>query len=138
MMTKERAEEIRQNIMAAHGWSQVGRDLTAEEDAEVRRFWNTLPGNTSFYDAVCRMARGEHLTAKQSLYGGWPMVRSQKIAGELAIQCPKCYSQDIVLGTDRGAFGTGPDNRWRMGDRGGREYAQCRKCGNKAYHVKED
>lgn len=65
-MTRERAEEIRKAIWAAHGWGQVGQHYTAEEREEINRFWTRLPGSTSFYDAVARMARGEHLTdAKQ-------------------------------------------------------------------------
>lgn len=60
-LTQARAEEIRKAIWAAHGWGKVGRDYTVEEQAEIDRFWTTLPGNTSFYDAVNRMARGEHL-----------------------------------------------------------------------------
>ena len=60
-MTPERAEEIRKAIWAAHGWAQVGQTYTAEEQREINRFWTKMPGNTSFYDAVVRMARGEHL-----------------------------------------------------------------------------
>jgi hypothetical protein len=59
--TAARAEEIRQAIWAAHGWAQAGRQYTREEEAEISAFWTTLPGNTSLYDAVARMARGEHL-----------------------------------------------------------------------------
>jgi hypothetical protein len=60
-MTKERAEEIRKAIWAAGGWIQVGATLTKDEDREVKRFWNRLPGSLSYYDVVARMARGEHL-----------------------------------------------------------------------------
>lgn len=33
--------------------------ITREEDAAIRALWDTLPGHTSRYDAVCRIARGE-------------------------------------------------------------------------------
>jgi hypothetical protein len=59
-ITKERAEEIRRAIWARHGWTAPNQ-VTAEEDREIIRFWNTLPGTSSYYDAVARMARGEHL-----------------------------------------------------------------------------
>ena len=60
-MTPERAEQIRKAIWASHSWAQVGTHYTAEERTEIGRFWNTLPGGTSLYDAVAGMARGEHL-----------------------------------------------------------------------------
>ncbi|WP_408890112.1 hypothetical protein ACJ2CR_02595 [Myxococcus faecalis] len=60
-MTDSRAEEIRRAIWAAYGWAQAGRQYTNEEELEINAFWTTLPGGTSFYDAVARMALGEHL-----------------------------------------------------------------------------
>lgn len=63
-MTRERAEEIRKAIWAAHGWAQVNVSHTPEEEEEIQRFWTTLPGSTSFYEAVSLMARGEHLKEK--------------------------------------------------------------------------
>lgn len=60
-MKPERAEEIRKTIWAHHGHTKLGRDLTGDEHDEVCRFWAGLPGTTSFYDAVSRMAKGEHL-----------------------------------------------------------------------------
>jgi len=70
-----------------------------------------------------------------SFYGGWPITPSRKWKGEGALTCPKCKSQRISLTVERGAFGTGPGNRWRMGDQGGRELALCQDCGNKGYHM---
>ncbi len=60
-MTAARAEEIRRAIWAAHGCAQVGWQYTKDEEAEINAFWTTLPGSTSFYDVVARMALGEHL-----------------------------------------------------------------------------
>jgi len=60
-LTAARAEEIRRAVWAAHGWAQAGRQYTEDEEAEISAFWTALPGGTSFYDAVARMARGEHL-----------------------------------------------------------------------------
>lgn len=64
MITPERAEEIRSAIASAQGWAKAGVQYTAEEEAEIVRFWSTLQSGHSFYDAVNRMARGEHLEGK--------------------------------------------------------------------------
>lgn len=72
-------------------------------------------------------------TPKTSLYGGWPLTPSKVWPGETALTCPACFSQDVTIKTEPGAFGTAPGGRWRMGDRGGRDVAVC-KCGNKGYH----
>jgi hypothetical protein len=61
-ITKERAEEIRKKIWADHGWTKVGTCPTKDENDEIQRFWSRLPNNTSYYDVVSRMARGDHLT----------------------------------------------------------------------------
>lgn len=60
-MTAARAEEIRRAIWAAQGWALAGRQYTKVEEAEISAFWTPLSGGTSFYDAVARMAPGEHL-----------------------------------------------------------------------------
>ncbi|QQR41878.1 hypothetical protein JKA73_22320 [Myxococcus xanthus] len=60
-MTTERAEEVRRAIWAAHGWAQAGWQYTKDEEMEIQAFWTTLPGGTSFYDVVARMAQSEHL-----------------------------------------------------------------------------
>lgn len=54
MMTKKRLKEILDSIWASHGWKSCE---TAEERAEIVAFWNTLPGHTTFYDAVDGMFR---------------------------------------------------------------------------------
>ena len=41
--------------------AQAGRQYTKDEEREIQAFWTTLSGGTSFYDAVARMARGDHL-----------------------------------------------------------------------------
>jgi hypothetical protein len=61
VITAERAEEIRAAIWGSHGWEEGG--ATAAEKVEIHRFWDTLPGSCSFYDAVARMAKGAHLAA---------------------------------------------------------------------------
>lgn len=33
--------------------------VTDQEDAEIRAYWDTLSGETSYADAVSRMARGK-------------------------------------------------------------------------------
>jgi hypothetical protein len=61
MMTPERAAEIRAAVWASGGWSN-GTDNPVEV-AEVQRFWLSIGVFNSYYDAVSRMARGEHLPA---------------------------------------------------------------------------
>lgn len=59
---------------------------------------------------------------------GWPLVPSPHFKGETCLACPKCKSTHVTLSIARGAFGTGPGGRWRMGDQGGREFAYCETC----------
>lgn len=70
-MTRERAEEIRRAIWASGGWGYRVDDqgrrtdcYTAEERAEIVAFWDTLPGTSTFYDAVARMAQGERVRCR--------------------------------------------------------------------------
>ena len=70
-MTRERAEYIRTHLAYgdiryafprryAYNGGRVHADgLTPEEDADVRRVWDTMPGHTCYYDALTRIARGE-------------------------------------------------------------------------------
>ena len=53
-MTLERLKEIRQRIWDSHGWDD---GETPEERREIKVFWETLPGHTSHYDAVCMFIR---------------------------------------------------------------------------------
>lgn len=32
--------------------------ISESEDAEIRAIWNTMSGNTSYADALCKIARG--------------------------------------------------------------------------------
>ena len=58
-MTRERAEQIRAAIHGAHGWDPEAGTYTEAERAEITRKWNTMSGETTFYDAVSRLALGE-------------------------------------------------------------------------------
>lgn len=58
LIDKVRATAIMQSIPNSHGWKSCA---TPDEDAAIKEYWNTLPGSTSYYDAVLRMARGFHL-----------------------------------------------------------------------------
>lgn len=51
-MTPERAREIRVSASRWPYWGNYSRFMTADEIEEVRRVWDTLPGNTSFADAL--------------------------------------------------------------------------------------
>lgn len=64
MITPERAKEIQQWILST-SWLKPQNGPTDEEDREVRAFWDTLDGGTSYYDAVARMARGDHLIEEE-------------------------------------------------------------------------
>jgi len=33
--------------------------ITREEDAHIRRVWETMPGSSSYFDAVCHIAQGK-------------------------------------------------------------------------------
>jgi hypothetical protein len=59
MMTRERAEQIRKSVWESGGWHN-GTDNPVEV-AEIQRFWMSIGRYNSYYDAVSRMARGEHL-----------------------------------------------------------------------------
>lgn len=64
-ISPERAEEIRQVILwKGGGCLGVGSKCpyepeTKEEKAEIMALWNTMPGHTCYYDAVCRIVRKE-------------------------------------------------------------------------------
>jgi dihydroxyacid dehydratase/phosphogluconate dehydratase len=53
-ISKERAEEIRKEIWASHGWNS--KSMTKEEEQIIKSYWNSLPGETTFYDAVRDLA----------------------------------------------------------------------------------
>ena len=68
-MTRERAQYILDNTVYGefkYAYSQGYRlsgiihpdGITREEREAVMRLWDTMPGNTCFYDAVCRIAQG--------------------------------------------------------------------------------
>ena len=58
-MTKKRASEIQKEVENVGGWHP--KSITKSEDKEIREFWDTLDGQSCYYEAVCRMARGEHI-----------------------------------------------------------------------------
>jgi predicted RNA-binding Zn-ribbon protein involved in translation (DUF1610 family) len=92
-----------------------------------------VPGKTS------RKARGMSIkqsnTPKTGAHG-WPLVPSTRFKGETALACPKCGSTNVTLDTARGASGTAPGGRWRMGDPGSREYARCESCKHSSLDAK--
>ena len=55
-MTQDRANEI---LKLGSQWSNFSKHCTKEEEKEVMDKWNTMPGYTCFYDALCRIAKGE-------------------------------------------------------------------------------
>lgn len=63
MMTSERAKQIAREIWTNNplGGHRVEQTMTEAERQEIIKFWHTLPGHTCFFDAVNRMARGDHL-----------------------------------------------------------------------------
>lgn len=63
-MKQERAQEILNqkyqwgNIAMSKGWASEW-EMTSDERGEVQNKWFTMPGNTSFTDALRRISRGE-------------------------------------------------------------------------------
>lgn len=55
-MTKERADEILKSGNASFG--NYRKYMTESEIAEINALWNTMPGHTCFYDAICRIYQG--------------------------------------------------------------------------------
>ena len=62
MITQERAREIMkkaQDLTKCGPWADhIVEAMTPEEDAEVRRHWNALPGSTSYMDAFFDFLQG--------------------------------------------------------------------------------
>ena len=56
-MTPKRAEQIRQEIIDSGGWGS--KSITKKEDQEIMGLWAKLDGRSTYYEAVCRMARNE-------------------------------------------------------------------------------
>ena len=57
-MTPERAKEI---LQAGAQWCNWGKKVTPEEDKFINYIWDHMPGYSSWYDALCRIAKGpEH------------------------------------------------------------------------------
>lgn len=71
-MTQERARYILDNTLmggdfkyayhrAYSASSPVYPDgITVQEDKDIKRVWDRMPGTTCYYDAVQRIARGEY------------------------------------------------------------------------------
>ncbi len=62
-MTRERAAEVVRLAQERAGWlpwsEMLKYILTNDENAEVMRKWDTMPGNTCFVDALLRFRNGE-------------------------------------------------------------------------------
>lgn len=72
MMTQERAKYILANTLFGGAFKHAFRPksamitatvypdgITIEEDQYIRLLWDKMPGNTCYYDAVVRIAKGE-------------------------------------------------------------------------------
>ena len=55
-MKPERAKEI---ISKGWKWANFDSHMTGDEVKEVHEVWKHMPGWTSFYDALNRIAHGE-------------------------------------------------------------------------------
>ncbi len=60
--------------------------------------------------------------------GGWPLAPSTRFPGERTLACPKCHSTDVTMTCRYPVYGTGPNRRGRLGDRGSREVNICNAC----------
>lgn len=56
LMTRERAKEIITSQSQWPYWGNFQRFMTADEINDIRRYWETLPGNSSFASAIYRIA----------------------------------------------------------------------------------
>jgi hypothetical protein len=56
-LTPQRARKIWENRSSAGDFVGV---VSREEDEEVSRVWQTMPGDTSWVDALLSISRGEH------------------------------------------------------------------------------
>lgn len=56
-LTAKRALEIWRNRSSGGDFRGV---ISREEDLEVVRVWNTMPGHTSWVDALLSISRGNH------------------------------------------------------------------------------
>lgn len=54
-MTQKRAQEL---LRLGAQYSNYSKHTTEQEYAEIMALWNAMPGYTCFYDALCRIARG--------------------------------------------------------------------------------
>lgn len=69
MITVERAKQIAENLhhemmMSYPKGPRPHPEMTPSEDAEIKAYWNTIDGSYSYYGAVQKMARGDHLRRK--------------------------------------------------------------------------
>ena len=68
-MTPKRAEQIRHEIVSSGGWTSSATD---EEDKEIMEYWKTLGDYSCYHEAVCKMARGEHIDPDLPEFLGGP------------------------------------------------------------------
>jgi len=55
-VTPKRAKEV---ISLGNEWCNWSKHCTPEEDTFVRKVWDTMPGYTSWHDALLRISKGE-------------------------------------------------------------------------------
>lgn len=59
-MTQERAQEIFDNAKRNGGWNWIEHlQMTDEEDKYVRAVWDTMHGDSSYWDAFNKIRRGK-------------------------------------------------------------------------------
>ena len=75
MITTGRARQIASEIWNSGGWGSPS--MTETECREILKFWNTLSGSSFFYEAVTRMAKGEHIEAEERKEKGLQMLREE-------------------------------------------------------------
>ena len=69
----------------------------------------------------------------RSLYGGWPLVPSERFPDEHTVACGECGSTDLSITVEYGTLG----GTRRLGNPGTRNVAVCQACGARGYHLNE-
>ena len=85
-----------------------------------------------------RVEVSRRVSSRQSGYGLWPMVASERWPDELTCACGKCGATSITLTGSYAARGTGAGGRGRLGDPGGLSWAECNVCRARGYSVKRE
>lgn len=75
--------------------------ITEEEDLEIKKVWRSMPGNTTYYDAVCRIANhkcSDNDYRCQSFVGYQKVCEFVSVVDEDIRLCPICGENAAITG----------------------------------------